>query len=280
MHYQDTLRVGAAQINTSLADIDANFERHLDMINEARQHNLELLVFPELSLTGYGLGQSVLDVALPVEDARLKRLAKATGNMQTVVGFVEEAGPGEYYNALAIVQDGEVLAIHRKLNLPTYSGLEEGKWFTPGKALTHTAVRPGWPATQLTCADLWNPALVHAALLSRPAVLCAPINSASGIVSENFSNEENWLINARFYAMTYGIPVIMVNRYGPEGDNHFWGGTCILGPRGETLVDAEDREMLISAELSRATIARARFELPTLRDADTPLVRRLMDGYR
>jgi len=280
MHYQNTLRVGAAQINTSLADIDANLERHLDMISEAHQHDLELLVFPELSITGYGLGPRVMDAAIPAGDARLERLAKATGNMQTVVGFVEEAGPGEYYNALAIIQDGEVVAIHRKLNLPTYGGLEEGKWFTPGKTLTHTAVRPGWSATQLICADLWNPALVHTALLSRPAILCAPINSASGIVSEDFSNEDNWLVNARFYAMTYGTPVIMVNRYGAEGSNHFWGGTCILGPRGERLAEAEDREMLISAELSRTAIARARFELPTLRDADTPLIRRLMDGYR
>lgn len=280
MHYQDMLRVGAAQINTSLGDIDVNLERHLDIITEARSQGLELLVFPELSLTGYSLGSRVLDVACPVEDARLQRLAKATGNMQTVVGFVEETSPGEYYNALAIVQAGEIIAIHRKLNLPTYGGLEEGKWFSHGNALTHTTVRPGWSATQLICADLWNPALVHAALLSRPTVLCAPINSASGIVSEDFSNEENWALNVRFHAMTYGTPVIMANRYGPEGSSHFWGGSRILGPRGELLAKAEDRETLITADLSRTAIARARFELPTLRDADTPLIRELLAGHR
>ena len=280
MHYQDRLPVGVAQINASLGDINLNLERHLEVIAEARERQLALLVFPELSLTGYGLGSGVMQAAMPLEDPRLARLARAAGEMQTVVGFVEEASPGEYYNALAILQDGEIVAVHRKLNLPTYGGLEEGKWFAHGNALTHTTVRPGWSATQLICADLWNPALVHAALLPRPTVLCAPINSASGIVSEAFSNEHNWALNVHFYAMTYGTPVIMANRYGSEGESHFWGGSRILGPRGELLAEAEDREMLITAELSRTAIAKARFELPTHRDADTPLIRELMAGYR
>ncbi len=280
MHYQDRLIVGAAQINCMLGEVDTNIEHHLSLIEKARGQGLELLVFPELSLTGYGLASRVMQVAMPLEDPRLASLAQASGDMQTVVGFVEEASPGEYYNALAILQDGEILAVHRKLNLPTYGGLEEGKWFCHGEDLTFAQVRPGWTSTQMICADLWNPALVHAALLARPTVLCAPINSASGIVSEEFSNEQNWLLNIRFYAMTYGTPVIMANRFGPEGASHFWGGSRILGPRGEVLAEAEDREMLITAELSRTAIAKARFELPTHRDADTPLIRELMAGYR
>ncbi|XKH61136.1 NAD+ synthetase [Halomonas sediminis] len=280
MHYQNKLRVGAAQINTTLGDVDHNLERHLALIAEAQRDHVELLVFPELSLTGYRLASRVMQVGMPLEDPRLKALAEACGHMQTVVGFVEEASPGEYYNALAIFQHGQLIAVHRKLNLPTYGGLEEGKWFTHGSELTHTDICPGWSASQLICADLWNPALVHAALLARPTVLCAPINSASGIVSDDFSNEENWALNTRFYAMTYGTPVIMANRFGPEGESHFWGGSRILGPCGETLAQADDKEALIVADLSRTAIAKARFELPTHRDADTPLVRELMAGYR
>lgn len=278
--HQDQLQVACAQINARLGDVEANLAHHLDVIHDARRRGVELLVFPELSLTGYGLGPRVLEVAMPSEDPRLVQLAKAAAGMQVVVGFVEEASPGEIYNALAILQDGRIAAVHRKLNLPTYGGLEEGKWFSHGARLTEVAVRPGWSTTSMICADLWNPALVHAALLARPTVLCAPINSASGIVSEDFSNEENWALNVRFYAMTYGTPVLMANRYGPEGDSHFWGGSRILGPRGESLAEAEDRETLICAELSRTAIARARFELPTLRDADSPLIRELMNGYR
>ena len=268
MHPAEQLRVGAAQINCHLGSVTENLETHRTMIERAKVQDLDLLVFPELSLTGYNLGRLVPEVALPADDEHLQDLAKLSGGLQVVVGFVEEASPGEYYNALAILQGGEVMAVHRKLNLPTYGGLEEGKWFTPGSTLTQRDISTGWPAHYLICADLWNPGLVHRALMNRPAILCAPINSASGIVSESFSNERNWLINLQFYAMTYGTPIVMANRYGSEGDGWFWGGSSILGPRGETLAQAAEGEDLIVADLSRRAIANARFDLPTHRDAE------------
>ncbi|MBD3896282.1 NAD+ synthetase [Halomonas sp. ML-15] len=273
----DHLHVAAVQLDCELGDIDTNLARHRTLLDAARNDGCELLVFPELSLTGYGLGRRVLEVAMPANDPRLAELAHTCGPMRTLVGFVEEATPGECYNAVAVLQDGAVQAVHRKLNLPSYGGLEEGKWFTAGRQLTQFGVAGGWTASTLICADLWNPALVHAALLSRPEVLCAPINSASGIVSQAFSNEHNWSTNLGFYAMTYGTPVIMANRIGSEGSSMFWGGSRILGPRGETLAAASDGETLLQARLSRHAIAEARFELPTHRDADTPLIRQLLD---
>lgn len=273
---QNTLTLAAAQINPELGEVAKNADLHLHWMDEARRAGVELLVFPELSLTGYGLGPGVLDVACLQDAELLQDLARASGQMQTVIGFVEQISPGEYANALAIVQNGQVLAVHRKLNLPTHGGLEEGKWFTSGSSLTSTALEQGWRANHLICADLWNPGLVHAAALQRPDILCAPINSASGIVSAEFSNENNWALTLGFYAMMYGLPIVMANRYGAEGDHHFWGGSRILGPRGELLAVAEDREMLVSAELSKSDIARARLDCPTLRTANTPLVQRLL----
>lgn len=273
------IRVGAAQINVELSRIDDNLERHLSEIAGARDAELDLLVFPELSLTGYQLGaRGVSAAAMLRDDPRLLRLAAAAGDMQVVAGFVEEASPGEYYNGLAIVQHGTLVAVHRKLNLPYYGGLEEGKYFCHGERLTQTELGGQWQATHLICADLWNPALVHAAMLARPSVLVAAINSASGAVSEEFSNEANWLTNVGFYSMMYGTPVVMANRYGAEGDAFFWGGSRIMGSRGETLAAAEDKECLITATLKRADIARARFDMPTHRDANTPLIRTLLGG--
>lgn len=280
MPEHDRLRVGAVQMNCTLGDVDANADSHRHWIAEARQSDLDLLLFPELSLTGYALGPRTEEVARPADADLLRELAGLAGSMQVMVGFVERAGPGEYYNAMGVLQHGKVMAVHRKLNLPTYGGLEEGKWFHAGRKLTLTQPVAPWRAAPLICADLWNPALVHAALLHRPDILCAPINSASDIVGPGFPNEDNWPINLRFYAMTYGIPVVMANRYGPEGDHHFWGGTRILGPRGETLAEAIPGNALIEAELSRRGIAKARFELPTLRDANTPLIQELLQQTR
>lgn len=273
-----TLNVAIAQINVDLLQLEQNLAAHVRWIEQARQQGAQLLLFPELSLTGYQLGRNTPQVAMSADDPRLRQLASLAAQMTVVVGFVEQASPGEYYNAMALLQDGEVQAVHRKLNLPTYGGLEEGKWYSRGNSLTRTTVREGWSASTLICADLWNPALVHCALLQRPELLLAPINSASAIVSDEFSNEQNWLTNVGFYAMTYGVPVLMANRYGAEGDAWFWGGSRILGPRGELLVQAEEGECLIQAELTLDAIAAARFDLPTIRDADTPLIRQLLDG--
>lgn len=270
------IQAGAAQINPELADIESNLAMHLDIITEARQSGLDLLVFPELSLTGYALGREVIHLAMPRDDSRLTRLASACGPMQTLVGFVEEAGPGEYYNALATLHHGQVSCVHRKVNLPNYGKLEEGKWFTAGETLTESVLNDHWLCSQWICADLWNPGLVHAAMIRRPTLLCAAVNSANGVVSDEFSNERNWLLNLSFYAMTYGTPVIMANRYGAEGDHWFWGGSCILGPRGEVLARAEDTQMLIIAELSLAAVAQARFDLPTHRDGNLRLTRELL----
>lgn len=270
------LRVSIAQVNVALGDVDANLIKHCEYIERAEQQGNELLLFPELSLSGYQLGAVVPDIAMARDDERLLQLAALAPQLSVFVGFVEQAAPGEYYNAMALLQQGRVAAVHRKLNLPTYGGLAEGKLYSAGQDLTCTQVAPQWSASTLICADMWNPALVHCAMLARPELLLSPVNSAAGIVSDEFSNEQNWLTNIHFYAMTYATPVLMANRYGCEGEAFFWGGSCILGPRGEVLAQAQAQECLIEATLDLAKIARARFDLPTIRDANTPLIKRLL----
>ncbi|MCZ2720936.1 NAD+ synthetase [Marinomonas sp. 15G1-11] len=272
-----SIRVGIAQINVALTQIDTNFIKHQQFIKEAQQDKCELLLFPELSLTGYQVAHHTPHIAMPVTDERLIRLAQIAPSMCVVVGFVEYAGPGEYYNAMAHLHHGEVKKIHRKLNLPTYGGLNEGKWFHQGQQLTHTNIKPNWHSSTLICADLWNPALVHCAFLKRPEIMLAPINSASNIVSDVFSNEKNWLTNIEFYSMTYGTPLMMANRFGPENDAHFWGGSRILNSRGEVIVQAEDKETYISCTLELNDIATARFDLPTIRDANSALIKQLLN---
>lgn len=270
------LIVSVAQFNPCLLALESNLGSHADLICQAQRQGSELLLFPELSLTGYQLGRRTPEVAMRRDDKRLLELARLAPEMLVVLGFVEEASPGEYYNAVAYLKGGSVIATYRKINLPTYGGLEEGKWFHQGAELAVVECKERWRACSLICADLWNPALVHCAMLRRPELLLAPVNSASGIVSKAFSNETNWQTNITFYAMLYGIPVLMANRYGHEGDAWFWGGSRILGPRGEVLAQAEDQECIISATLDIDAISSARFDHPAVRDANTPLIERLL----
>lgn len=272
----DYLTVAVAQINSELADIKSNVAKHIEYIRSAKAKNCDLLLFPELSLTGYQLSKSTPNIAMKASNPVFERLSQEAPDMTIVIGFVEERSPGEFYNAMAFLKDGKLDISYRKINLPTYGHLEEGKIFHKGRDLTFCEIKENWTASSLICADLWNPALVHCTMLQKPELLLAPINSASGVVSDGFSNEVNWLKNIEFYAMIYGTPVLMANRFGKEKDIHFWGGSRIVSPTGETLAKADNKEELITAKLDLQDIRKARFDLPTVRDADTDLIKKLL----
>jgi predicted amidohydrolase len=106
-------------------------------------------------------------------------------------------------------------------------------------------------------------------------LLLAPVSSALEAVDADFDNPGGWDLNLRFYALTYGLPVAMANRVGAEGDLTFWGGSRIVDAFGRTVATAEDRrEALVHAPLDFAEVRRARYRLPTVRDANLPLVYR------
>ncbi|WP_194437896.1 nitrilase-related carbon-nitrogen hydrolase [Vibrio fluminensis] len=270
------LKVAIAQIAPLLGDVTSNTVKHIEFINQAKQQGVDVLLFPELSLTGYSLFAKVPQVALPRVNEIFERLSDVAPNMVIGVGFVEQAAPGEFYNAQALLTQGKVIHVHRKLNLPTYGGLEEGKWYGQGERLAMCEHIDGWPIHTLICADLWNPALPHLAMLDRPSLLLAPVNSAADIVSDEFSNPNGWKTNTDFIAMTYGVPLLMANSCAVEGNSRFWGGSRILDAFGQTLVEAGQEEQLLVAQLQLEDINSARFQLPTIRDANNSLVAKLL----
>jgi predicted amidohydrolase len=276
------LRVAVAQTEGRLGDLEHNLAWHLEFIEEARARQAKLLLFPELSLTGYDLGESVPDLALTPDSPILAKVAQAARDIDVVFGYVEEGPGARFYNASALVRDGQLRFSHRKVNLPTYGRLEEGKLYSASQAIETCPIQGPWEAGVLICADLWNPALVHLAMLRGATVLLAPISSALGAVSGGFSNPQGWDLTLRFYAMMYGTPILMANRTGLEGQIRFWGGSRILDPHGQSLSEVPDGATgLACAELDYDDLRRARFNLPTLRDSDPPLIlrelRRLQD---
>ncbi len=272
------LCVGVAQTTSTLGDLDANHRKHLDVIDAARAAGVEVLVFPELSLTGHAAGSDTLRLALAPDDERVATIARACGSMYAVFGLIEEAPAAQFYNAAIAVHQGAVVAVHRKVNLATYGRLDDGKHFAGGGRIDVFDVTPPWCASVLICADMWNPALVHLAAVQGATLLLAPVSSALEAVGADFDNPGGWDLNLRFYALTYGLPVAMANRVGVEGDLTFWGGSRILDPFGQTLaVAAGAEEALVHARVDFAAVRRARYRLPTVRDANLPLVQREID---
>lgn len=275
------LRIGVAQIDTRLATAKANLDKHLEYIERARAEGVELLVFPETSLTGFphreGAGDGdVHRHALSRRSATIQRVLEAAGEMAVVVGLLEEAPAAQFYNSALVLGRGEQLHLHRKLNLATYGNLEESKYFAQGRYVESFDLVPDtWRVSVLICADSWNPALVHLAALHGSTLLVIPTNSAEDSVGAEFSNPDGWDLATRFYAMIYGMPLVMANRVGTESGQRFWGGSRIVDPLGNVLAEApHHEEALLTAEISYESVRRARIQLPTVRDSNLALVQR------
>ena len=128
--------VALAQLAPKLGNFSDNLEAHLRWVEKARTAGANLVVFPELSLTGYILQDLVPDIAVPLPDAtRLQPLLDACRGIDCVFGFVEVSSNFNYYNAAAYVSDGKILHVHRKLYLPTYGMFDEMRFFAMGENL-------------------------------------------------------------------------------------------------------------------------------------------------
>ena len=152
-----------------------------------------------------------------------------------MVGFIEEGVAAQIHNSLAVLRNGTIAFLHRKLNLATFGKLEEGKHFAGGRYLETFNLGPRWRAGTLICADSWNPALVHLAAVQGATLLLLPVASALGVVGGEFSNPLGWQRALDFYAMVYGMPLAMANFAGEQNGALFWGGSRVLDPYGNCL---------------------------------------------
>ena len=125
------LTLALAQINTRLGNVTANLEKHLAMAEEARASGADLVLFPELSLTGYvlqDLAPTVSHKPSP-DDEVFGPLLKASQKIDMLVGFVDEDSRHRFYISAAYLSRGEVLHVHHKVYLPTYGLFDEGRFF-------------------------------------------------------------------------------------------------------------------------------------------------------
>ncbi len=266
------MKIGAAQFENECGDLDANIKIHLDWIARGLSQKLDLLVMPELSLTGHYGTDDLLNSTMTCTDPRLCRLAKAAGDMTVVVGFIEEGMAAQFYNTAAILKGGKVVHFHRKVNLANYGKLDESKHFAAGRFVETYSFDKDWRAGLLICADLWNPALTHLAFLRGATFMITPVSSGIDAVAEEFNNPEGWALAMRFYSMVYGAPSIMANRTGMEKGLKFWGGSRIVDPFGREIAVAGSGEELITAKLDFNQVRKARYHLPTVHDSNIALV--------
>ncbi len=271
------LMVAAAQIAPVLGQIEENLKKHLDYIAKARSQKVDVVVFPELSLTGYELDEEdAVKIARQNNSKEVLTIAKASEGITTIFGFVELGFAAQLHNSSIAVRDNRVLFLHRKLNLPNYGKLIEGKLFGSGRCIDTFDLHDPWFGSILLCADAWNPGLVHLVAVKGATLLTIPTNSAYGTIEHGlFSNPAGWNLLVQFYSYVYGLPTVVVNRVGIDEKFKFCGGSKIFGPNGEMLAEAgEEEETLIFAQFKYNEIVKARANLPTVRDSNLDLIHR------
>ncbi len=264
------LRVGLAQIGAVLGDVERNLESHLRMISEAKAQHIELLCFPELSLTGYLLKDLAQDVALSVEDnnALLQPLIAASQDLDLLVGFPERDRRHRFYISAAYLSRGEIVHTHRKVYLPTYGMFEEGRYFAPGSQLRAFDTRLGRVGV-LICEDFWHMSSAYSLWLDGADILLfVSASPGRGLSPEAAlgSSLSVEMIN-QTYATFLTNFVLHCNRVGFEDGLNFWGGSTIFGPDGKLIARAPYfEEYLLTADLDLGSLRRVRVQLPLLRD--------------
>lgn len=254
------IKTRLAQIGPRLGDFETNLQLHLEAGERAAADGCDLLVFPELSLTGYYLRDLTADVALTLDAPQLQPLRELSRRLDLVVGMVEESDRHSFFTASVYLSGGEVVRVQRKVYLPTYGMFDEGRYLSPGRTVRAFDTRFG-RVGMLICEDVWHPILPY--LLAQEGIHTLIITSNSptrGAVEGGLSIAHTYEAMLTTYANLFQTYVVFCNRVGYEDGVNFWGGSCVVSPTGEMvahapLLDAAELDVnLLPAEVRRARV--------------------------
>ncbi len=253
-----SLRLGLAQFNPTVGDLDGNFERIVAAIGRARALGVEVLAFPELAITGYPPEDLLLNPSF-VERAvqRTRDLVPHSAGMTLVVGTVEREA--EQFDAAAVLHDGHWAGVYHKHHLPNYGVFDEKRYFAPGRG-NMVFVRDGVTLGVSICEDIWFPGgpIEEQAGRGGAEVL---LNLSASPYHAGKAGARQRMLCAR--ATDHRAIVAYVNLVGGQDEVLHDGASLILGPRGEVLAEgAMFEEDLIVADLDLDVVSDARRSAP------------------
>jgi NAD+ synthase (glutamine-hydrolysing) len=229
------VRLALCQLNATVGDILGNAERIRAGLHAARDAGAELVLFPELAITGYPPEDLLLREHF-LTDARsaLEDLARSVHGPTAIVGFPElSSRGGEVYNAAAVLADGAVKLVYRKLRLPNYGVFDERRYFAAG--VEPAVVEVGATRVGVTvCEDLWTPGAPASTEAAAGATLLANISASPYHAGKGAERER--LFGAR--AREHNVHVAFCGLVGGQDELVFDGHSFVLDPTGETIARA------------------------------------------
>jgi predicted amidohydrolase len=271
--------VGIAQINVKLGDLEANLAKHLEYVERAKEAGASLLIFPELSLTGYYLQDITNQIGMSVSSPPppLQKLMDASrhNDIDICVGFVEEDDRYVHYIAQAYIGQGEIKHVHRKVYLPTYGMFDDMRYVGMGRKVRAFDTRFGRMGI-LICEDFWHLSLPYLLWLDgADTLLMVAAGPGRGVKpgDDYLDTTFSVITTHRIYAELFTTFVYHCNRVGYEDGVAFGGYSTIIAPDGDFLARGEHfEECLVTATVNPESVRFKRRSLPLLRDERPELV--------
>ena len=275
-----SIRIAIAQCAPALGAVKRNLDMHEKWIARAKAAGARLVIFPELSLTGYYLKDLAADVACAADDPQLAPIAEASRDIDISAGFVERSADAKLHIAQGHWSGGKLVHVHRKVYLPTYGIFDDGRYFGPGDRFETYTWEAGTTGVAI-CEDLWHVSTPYLYAAAGATIVLAPSASPGRGVAEggDLGTAESCRLMDRFYASYLTVYIVYVNRVGHEDGIAFWGGSEIVAPDGTVAARAPefDEELLIG-EIDPELVARERARNPLLRDEREDIVFRNIAG--
>lgn len=269
------IKIGLAQTKPYLGQVKKNLKEALQIIGQAQRKGCDMVVFPELALTGYFLKDLFADVAIKQQGPESKALARASKKISVLIGCVEEGDDHRFFNAAYYFERGKLHGVHRKVYLPTYGLFDEARDLAPGDRIDIIQTRFGKLGVMI-CEDAWHPSVPY--LLSLAGADYMAVISSSPIRGfapgqAQADSVQLWSQIGISWARLLTTPLIYCNRTGVEEGISFGGGSYLVDARGRISAESKNRKPGLSlgrivAQQTRA----ARISTPLLRDERPHLI--------
>lgn len=255
------VKITLAQMTSTLEDKEKNLQKMDKIITEAAKQESQLVIFPELILTGYSCGDRYYSLAESIPGNSVKKIESIANknDIHVIFGMVEEDGEGIIYNTSVMVGPKGYLGKYRKRYLPTHLVFEEKKYFRQGYEAKMIDTEIGKIGLMI-CYDIYFPEIARQlTLMGSQLIVCI---SASPATRRGYFET---FISSR--AMENTIFLAYVNLVGTEDSLLFWGGSRIVGPDGTIIAKAKyDEEDLITATIDYSDLKASRIAAPVIRD--------------
>jgi len=246
------MRLALAQMNTVVGDLDGNRDLILARLAEARDKGADLVLFPELAVTGYPPEDLLLRPGFVRAGQRaLGEIAKETKGIVALVGFPHF--DADLFNACAVCTEGDVKAVYRKRFLPNYGVFDEDRYFAPGRDLVLLELGDTLVGVTI-CEDMWQPGPPATDLALAGAELLVNISASPFHVGKEVEREEMFVTRARDNACF----VAFCNAVGGQDELVFDGHSCVIDDEGGIVARAvgfEEQLLLVDVE-PKAVIGR------------------------